>query len=57
MLQWLVLGGAIKIVPPDRYYIDWDGFTAFQKRRRVRAVVMIGIVLAVAAFIWWQTGG
>jgi hypothetical protein len=56
MLQRLMLGGAIKIAPGDRYYIDWDGYTAFRRRRRVRAVATVGIVVAVAALIWWRTG-
>jgi len=44
--------GAIRHVPPERYYLDETGYTAFRNRRR-RRVMLVGCVLVPLLLIMW----
>lgn len=55
MLRRLIWGGAVGVLQHERYYLDPAGYAAFQKRRRVRAAAVLGLVLLFAAVAWWRS--
>lgn len=44
--------GAIRQAPPQHYYLDESGYTAFRNRRR-RRVMLVGCVLIPLLLIMW----
>lgn len=57
VLRRLIAGGAIGTAPVDRFYLDWDGYAVFRKRRRIRAGVALSLVLLLWAMVWWRSSG
>ena len=54
-LRRLVRNGSATLVGEGRYAFIPDGYAVFRRRRRVRALVWIGLLL-VALVILWQQG-
>ena len=50
-LRRMLTAGAVREIGTHRYYLDEAGFRAWRASRRKRAVVVIGIMLAVIAML------
>ena len=53
-LRRLVGAGAVQVETSGLYYLDLVGWQRYRARRRLRAVSVIGVVLTVAAYLWWH---
>jgi hypothetical protein len=54
ILRRLVAVGAVKFVAGEKYYLDPDGYAGFRHRRRMRALVILGLLLVVIGVMWWR---
>ena len=54
-LKRLVWSRAVGLAGSETYFIDPAGYEAFRKRRRVRAAMVLGLVLVLAAVAWWRS--
>jgi hypothetical protein len=44
--------GAICLVQPERFYLDENGYAAFRKRRRQRALLLLCVFLPLIFLMW-----
>lgn len=56
-LKRLVSVGAIKAAGGVKHYLAPEGYAAFRHRRRIRALVILGALLAVMGVMWWRGVG
>jgi hypothetical protein len=54
ILRRLVAVGAVKVVAEEKYYLVPEGYAGFQRRRRMRALVILGMLLVVIGVMWWR---
>ena len=54
VLRRLVRVGAATLVDQGRYAFIPDGYASFRRRRRVRALVVIGLLLVVLVVLYQQ---
>lgn len=46
-LEGLVHGGAVRVTADGRHYLDLDGWSNYQQRRRARVLLAISILIAL----------
>jgi hypothetical protein len=51
-IRRLAGAGAIRLVQPEHFYLDENGYAAFRKRRRRRALLVLSILLPLILIMW-----
>jgi hypothetical protein len=57
ILRRLVAVGAVKAMAEEKYYLEREDYTLFRRRRRMRALVILGVLLVVIGVMWWRGAG
>ena len=53
-LRRLVTVGAVVGVAEGKYYLDEAALLAFRRRRRLLALVLLGLIGATIGVMWWR---